>query len=334
MSVRNVKILGVGKYLPKKAVMSEEIDHRLRKKCGWTEKNIGVTKRYFIKNETASSMGAYAAKEAVKHAGIKLEDISCIICASGSMEQPIPCTASLIQKELGLEKSGIPSFDINSTCLSFVTALDTLSYLVEGGRYENVLIVSSEIASVGINWKDDKSAALFGDGAAAVVLGKTPLQENSKIIYSKMMTFSEGAHLSEIYGGGSKFPPNLHNLTEETKEQFLFSMDGVKIFKMARKIMPNFVNTIWKESGLTIDDITLVIPHQASKSSMELIRKHLNIPKDKWFSIVKNHGNMIAASIPTALYEAIKEEKIKRGDVVILLGTSAGLSLGGLLFEY
>jgi 3-oxoacyl-[acyl-carrier-protein] synthase-3 len=250
------------------------------------------------------------------------------------MEQPIPCTAALIQKELGLEKSGIPSFDINSTCLSFVVALDTISYLVDCGRYKNVLIVSSEVSSAALNWKDEKSAALFGDGGAAIVLGKTPKGESSKIIYANMKTYSEGSEWSQVYGGGTKFAPNLENVREETMKHFLFSMDGQKIFKMAKKLLPKFVKEMMEESNKSLDTIEMVIPHQASKSAMGLMRKNLKVPKEKWMDIVSNHGNMIAASIPIALYEGIKQEKIQRGNHVLLLGTSAGLSIGGVIFEY
>lgn len=334
MNIRNVKILGIGKYLPKEIVLGEDIDKKLGKPLGWAENTIGVRKRHFVIDETASYMGAFAAREAVEDANINLEDIDCIVCASGSMEQPIPCTAALIQKELGLEKSGIPSFDINSTCLSFVVALDTISYLVDCGRYKNVLIVSSEVSSAALNWEDEKSAALFGDGAAAIVLGKTPKEENSKIIYANMKTYSEGSEWSQVYGGGTKFVPNLENVREETMKHFLFSMDGQKIFKMAKKILLKFVKEMMEESNESLDTIGMVIPHQASKSAMGLMRKNLKIPKEKWMDIVSNHGNMIAASIPTALYEGIKQEKIQRGDKVLLLGTSAGLSIGGLIFEY
>ncbi|WP_132247625.1 beta-ketoacyl-ACP synthase III [Marinisporobacter balticus] len=334
MDIRNVKILGVGKYLPKKELTGEEIDQMLGKTLGWAGKNIGVSKRHFVLDETASQMGAFAAKKAVEDAKISVHDIDCIVCASGSMEQPIPCTASLIQKELGLEKSGVPSFDINATCLSFVVALDTISYLVDCGRYKHVLIVSSEVASAALNWKDEKSVALFGDGAAAMVLGKTPEDESSKIIYSKIETYSQGSHLSQVYGGGTKFPPNLKNVKEETMKQFLFYMDGQNLFKMVKKLLPSFMKEMTNKSKHTLEDITIVIPHQASKSGMSLMRKNLKIPEEKWMDIVSNHGNMIAASIPTALCEAIRQKKVKRGDKVLLLGTSAGLSLGGLIFEY
>jgi 3-oxoacyl-[acyl-carrier-protein] synthase III len=121
-------------------------------------------------------------------------------------EQSIPCTAALVQKQLGGEFSGIPSFDINSTCLSFVVGLDTLSYLVDAGRYSRVLLVASEITR-GIDWKDQESSTLFGDGAAAAIIGKTDIQEGSKIICSRLETYSQGADLSQCLGAGNRYHP-------------------------------------------------------------------------------------------------------------------------------
>lgn len=328
---RKIKILGTGTYLPKRKVNSEDIDTLIGAKKGWSESKAGVKTRYFVEDETSSFMGSEAAKKAIESAGLTLQDIDCIICGSGTMQQPIPSTASLIQEQLGLQDSGIPSFDVNSTCLSFVTALDIISYLVEARRYKNVLIVSSEISSVGLNWGQNESSILFGDGAVAMVISNSA-EENSRIISSHMETYSSGAHLSEIRGGGTNIHPREHR--EENKEDFLFDMNGRAIFKLSSKLIPNFVETIFKDTGLTIDDVKLVVPHQASAPAMKLIRKKLNVKEENFMTIFEDYGNMISASIPLALHEAIQQEKIKRGDKVLLLGTSAGLSIGGILLEY
>lgn len=161
---RRVKIVGIGKYLPKKIVTSEAMDQQLQLPSGWTYKKSGVKIRHYVEGETASYMGAMAAREAIDDAGISLMDIDCIISGSGTMEQPIPCNAALIQKQLGLEDSGIPCFDVNTTCLSFVNALDIASLYIELGVYETVLIVSSEIASVGLNWRKKKVVFYLGMG--------------------------------------------------------------------------------------------------------------------------------------------------------------------------
>ncbi|MBP3041584.1 beta-ketoacyl-ACP synthase III [Bacillaceae bacterium Marseille-Q3522] len=327
---RNVKIQGIGTYLPKRIVPAAEIDQIIGAKTGWSEAKSGVKQRHFAVDETASFMGAEAAKKAVRDAGLTFEEIDCIVSGSGIMEQAIPCNAALIQEQLGLQHSGIPSFDVNSTCLGFVTALDMMSYVIESGRYKNVLLITSEISSVGINWKQKESSILFGDGAVAVVVSKS--EDNSGILASRMETYSAGAHLAEVRGGGTKMHPRNH--TEETKTEFLFDMDGRAIFKMSSKLIANFMDHLFSEANLTMKDLNLVIPHQASAAAMKIIRRKLNIEESKFMTIIENYGNMISASIPMALYEAMKQGKIERGNKVMLVGTSAGLSIGGIILEY
>ncbi|WP_026559228.1 beta-ketoacyl-ACP synthase III [Bacillus sp. J37] len=327
---RKVKILGTGSYVPKRVVNAQEIDGIIGKAEGWSERKSGVKQRYFVEDETASYMGAEAAKSAIEDANISLSDLDCIISASGTNEQAIPCNASLIQKQLGLEGSGIPCFDFNSTCLSFVTALDIMSYAIDQKRFQHVLIVSSEISSVGLNWSQHESSILFGDGACAFILSHS--NETSGIITSKMETYSEGAELSEIRGGGTKIHPR--NYSEQSANDFLFDMDGRAIFKLSYKKLPDFLEGLFQQTGLTIHDMQMVIPHQASKSAMKIIRKKLDVKEERFMSIIENYGNVIAASIPLAFHEAIKSGKLERGDKVLLLGTSAGLSIGGIILEY
>jgi len=332
MDTRRVKILATGKYMPKRKVTSEEIDRLLGVPEGWVYKKTDVSVRYFIDDETSSYMGAEAAKEAMKSAGLCPKDIDCIVYASGTAEQPIPCTAALVQKALGPEWHGIPSFDINSTCLSFLAGLDVMSYLVEAGRYGKLLLVSAEIASTGLNWDDKESAALFGDGAAAVIVGRTEEGGGSKIIRTAFNTYANGARLSEIRGGGTRL--HAGQFSESTREHYLFRMDGQAIFRMAYKLLPDFVSSLLAGAGMSMNDFRLVIPHQGSAMAMRLIRKKLGITEDQLMYITPDHGNTIAASIPMGLHEAIRRSRINRGDRILLLGTSAGLSLGGMILEY
>ncbi len=334
MKPRRVQIMGVGRYLPKRKVTAEEIDHLIGEKTGWTRRKTGVTIRHFVDDETNSQMGAQAAKEALRDAGLSLSDIDCIVCASGTMEQAIPCTASLIYRELDSTHQGIPAFDINATCISFVAAFDHLSYLIDCGRYHHILLISSEIASIGLNWKQKESSALFGDGAVAVVIGPTPENEPSQILSSRMETYTQGAHLSEIRGGGTKKHPRKYEDSLNLGD-FLFDMDGEAIYRLSARVLPSFLERLYpKEPAITLDDIKLVIPHQASMMAMRLIQRRLRIKNNQMFIYSKQTGNMISASIPLGIYEAKKQQKIERGDLVMLLGTAAGLSIGGMIFVY
>jgi 3-oxoacyl-[acyl-carrier-protein] synthase-3 len=331
---RNVRIAGIGRYLPKNLVTANEIEDRLGVESGWVEAKSGVSERYFITDETTSQMGAIAAQEALAHAGIHLEEIDCIISACAAVEQIIPCTAALIYKKLDPKHSGIPCFDMNSTCLSFVTAMDHISYAIDAGRYRNVLIVSAEISSTGLNWNHKESGSLFGDAAVAVVLSRTPQGESSAIITSHMETYTQGAHLAEIRGLGVKNHPRTYD-GEINMEDFLFTMDGQAIFKMSARLLPGFIKRLFcPVDHLELRDMKLVIPHQASMMALRIMQKRLNLTEEQFLIIVNKYGNNIAASIPMGLYDAIHEGRIQRDDHVLLLGTSAGLSLGGLIFVY
>jgi len=332
MQIRNASILGTGKYLPKRSVTSSEMDRILNVKDGWVLKKSDVHVRYFVEDETASQMGAYAAYAALEDAGLTFADIDCIVCTSGTMEQPIPCTAVLIQKAMGQERSGVPAFDINSTCLSFVVGLDMMSYLIDAGRYRRILLISTEIASIGLNWDHKESAALFGDGAAAAVIGKSEEFPGSRILHANMQTFSEGSRMSEIRGGGTAKHPREHSDT--TADDFLFDMDGGDIFRLASRKLPKFVDDLLDGAQTCMKEIKLVIPHQGSAMAMRIIQRKLGITDEQMMYITPDHGNTIAASIPMGLHEAIRQKRIVRGDRVLLLGTSAGVSLGGVIFDY
>ncbi len=332
MQLRNVSILGTGKYLPQTCVTSDEMDIKLNVKPGWVLKKTDVKKRYFAIHETASEMGAKAALAALQASNLTFEDIDCLVCTSGTSEQIIPCTAALIQRAMGQGYSGKPAFDINSTCLSFITGLDVISYMIDAGRYHRVLLISTEIASVGLNWEHKESAALFGDGAVAVVVGRTASNSKSHIICSAMETYGDGATLSEIRGGGTKQPSQEYSLA--TKADYSFHMNGKGIFRMASKLMPAFVDRLMTSSNTRMADIQLVIPHQGSAMAVRILSRKLGISDDQLMFITPDHGNTIAASIPMGLHEAIIQKRIHRGDRILMLGTSAGLSLGGIIFEY
>ena len=330
MQLRNVKIIGTGKYLPQRRVTSEEADVLLGVAPGWSLRKSDVRVRYFAETETAAEMGAAAARSALTDAGLGFADIDCLVCTSGTMVQPIPCTAALIQEAMGEQDSGTPAFDINSTCLSFLAGLDVMSYMVHAGRYPRVLLVSTEIASKGLNWSQKESAALFGDGAAAVIIERS--DDGSRIVSSRMETYSRGAHLSEIRGGGSRLHASEYQ--SGTAAEYLFDMDGGAIFRMASKLLPAFVSALLEPIGAKMSDMRIVVPHQGSAMAMKLLRKKLAIAEEQLMYITPDHGNTIAASIPMGLHEAIRQGKVMRGDRLLLLGTSAGLSLGGMVLDY
>ena len=323
--------MGTGIYLPKNVVTDVDIDQRAKLSPGWTKKHSGVLTRHFVSNETAAGMGARAVTDALANAGLTLNDVDCLVCTSATMAQPIPCTAALISEELKPRKN-IPAFDINATCLSFLTGLDTISYLVAAGRYRCVVLVATEIASFGLNWSDAETCSIFGDGAAAVVIRASEENETSRIIAARMETFPRGAHLAEIRGGGSRM--HAKHFPENKSADYLFRMEGKGIFKIAAETLPGFMERLLTEAGLGWADFQIVIPHQASLMALRLTQRRLEIPEEKFFIFAEHVGNTIAASIPMGLHFAVQSGRLRRGDKTLLLGTSAGFSIGGLILEY
>ena len=326
-----VKILGTGIYLPPTVVTDAEIDRRAGLSPGWTKKHSGVLTRHFATDESAAVMGARAVADALANAGLTLADVDCLVCTSGTMAQPIPCTAALICEQLN-PRHHFPAFDINATCLSFLAGLDTMSYIVTSRRYRCVVLVASEIASFGLNWRDAETCSIFGDGAAAAVIGRSGANESSRIITARMETFPRGAHLAEIRGGGSRM--HARHFAEKKSADYLFHMEGKGIFKIASETLPGFVEQLLAEAGLGWDDFKLVIPHQASMMALHLTQRRLGIPEEKFFIFAEHVGNTIAASIPMGIHLAVQAGRLRRGDKTLLLGTSAGFSVGGLVLEF
>jgi len=308
--VRKVEIKGYGYYLPKKTV------------------KFGDNTRYRASDgETQISMAVEASKIALKRAKAKIEDIDLIVSASAVGAQPIPCTAALIHEQLAKGMS-IPAMDINSTCTSFITALDVVSYMIDAGRYKKVLLVASEMASVGLLPERKEIFELFSDGAAAVVLARSG--RKSGVIAAMQKTWSESAHATEIPGGLTALSPT--QITKENRGEYFFKMDGFKVLRTCVKKLPKMFEEFLAENEVSLDDIDLVIPHQASRA-LPMLMKRLKVPKEKYVNIVADYGNQVSVSVPFALCKMLEEGKVKKGDKILLCGTAAGLTSNILLME-
>jgi 3-oxoacyl-[acyl-carrier-protein] synthase III len=330
--VQALQILGTGIYLPERVVASVELDRRWQKAEGWTERLSGVrSRRIASKHETTSMMGAAAAQMALANAQLDARQLDCIVSACSVMEQAIPCSAVLIQRSLGLGAARTPAFDVNATCLSFLVALDLVACAVAAGRYERVLIVSSEIPSCGIDDEDHETAALFGDGAAAAVVsrGEDP---NTGIVAALFETYSDGAELCQVRAGGTRLRPadDERQWHEGTK----FEMQGRATYRMAAQRLPGFLDRLLTRAELTTDDLQVIVPHQASGKALSHLQEALGLAPHTLIRVLPTHGNQIAASIPSALHTGIASGDIARGHTVALVGSGAGLSFGGVVLNY
>jgi 3-oxoacyl-[acyl-carrier-protein] synthase-3 len=247
------------------------------------------------------------------------------------MDQAMPCNAALVHRELGLGASGVPAFDIGASCLGFLAAIDTLSWPILAARYRRVLIVAADIASCALDWTDLGASAIFGDGAAAAVLGADDASE-SCLLASAFSTYSDGAHLCEIPGSGSRHHPSRASGDHVALSQF--RMDGPAVFHLVARHMETFVTMLLRGATIDRDDLTLLVPHQASHLAMRHITRLLGIGRDRMIDIYAEHGNQVAASLPSALHAAICGGRLRRGETALLLGSGAGVSLGGIVLRY
>lgn len=328
---QKVKITGMGKCLPRQKVLSSELEQKLGIPSGWSERYSGVKERWHVTEESGSYLGAKALEQAIQSAGIAFRDLDLLLCGSATYDFPIPNMACVIKNEVcGGKLSDIPAISLDSTCLSFVSALDLAASLLDGVRYRTIGIVSVEIASKGLNPSDWETSTLFGDGAAAAILTWAP-EGDSGIIKADMKTYSEGVFNTHIKGGGNSFffreypyDPDLHS----------FSMEGKHLLRLAKKKIPEFMDDFFADLDMEITDVDLIIPHQASRIGVHLFYNMYPFREEQFFGNLATHGNCIAASIPMSLYDAIEAGRLSRGQTCMICGTSAGFSIGAVLFQF
>jgi 3-oxoacyl-[acyl-carrier-protein] synthase-3 len=325
-----IRIVSMGTYLPHE-FSSEEVESLHGIPAGWSNKYSGVSTRRHVTTESNGYMGARAAEKALASSGMALSDIDMLISASGSYDYPIPNQASIIKNELeGGKDLDFPAIDVDSTCLSFIAALDFAARSLDGNDLKNILIVSSEIASKGLDHNNWETTTLFGDAAVAAIVSYDP-ESDSLFIKGVQKTYSQGVTFAMIEGGGNEknFKDHKYNA-----EMHSFKMEGKKMLRLAKDKLPKFVNDFFRGLPLSIEDTDVIIPHQASKLGMSLFSNLFNFKKNAIKETLSIYGNCMAASVPLTLAHSIESGETKRGDVCLLIGTSAGFSIGSVLIKY
>ncbi|MEJ2395138.1 MAG: 3-oxoacyl-[acyl-carrier-protein] synthase III C-terminal domain-containing protein [Candidatus Thiodiazotropha sp.] len=319
-----LKIISTGIALPPHCVESSALDKIMGKKSGHVEKRSGIVHRFHATNDASQSELAVAAlDDALVRQAIDPASIDLLISASAIPVQALPFSAVHILKASRLP-IGTAGFDINASCISFIQALQVAASLLNGAAYRRIAIVSAELASRGIDWKHEESSVIFGDGAACAIVEKG--EGSSGIISCLLETYPEGSEYCEIRAGGTRRNPRAGICDSD----FLFHMDGKQVFRQASALIEGFFERLLKSSALSLGEIATVIPHQASHLSLEHIRRRLKIPPKVLIDIYRYRGNQVAASIPSALHEAFVTQRFNPGQPAMLLGTAAGLALGGM----
>ena len=327
---RRFNVLGTGEYHPRTAITSDDLDRAHGRDAGATRTRFGIeSRRYAAPDETSSMMAAAASDAALHDAGCPASTLDAVLGACGVMEQPIPGTAPLVQRRLGLGGSGIPAFDLNATCLSFLPALDVAIAGMAAHGWRRVLIFAADIASAALDHDDAEASAIFGDGAAAIIVERG---DAHILLASRIETYGDHADLCRLDAGGTRLRPG------EDLPAFLaasrFRMDGPALFRATARRFPAFVSRLLDTAGVSPQAIDTVIPHQASAAALEHLRRVLPIRGDCVIDQFASLGNRIAASMPHALHVARHAGRLQAGTHSLLVGSSAGISLGGAVIRW
>lgn len=322
-----VAISGLGAYIPEKVLTNFDIEKMVDTSDEWIRTRTGIQERHIAaKGQSASDLGVEAARMAIQDAKLTPQDIELIIVATVTPDMLFPSTACYIQSKLGA-KCG--AFDMAAACSGFPYALAVAEGFIRAGIYRNVLVVGAEVLSGFIDWTDRSTCVLFGDGAGAAVVSRA--SDGHGIVSSYLGSDGTQADLLQIPAGGS-----MHPASEETikNRMHYLKMQGSEVFKVAVRTMELAVKEVLKTAHLTTKDVDCLIPHQANMRILQAVAERLELPMEKVFINVERYGNMSSASTIVALYEAVKNGKIKKGANVVLVAFGGGLTWASTLIRW
>ncbi|WP_245541124.1 3-oxoacyl-ACP synthase III family protein [Yoonia vestfoldensis] len=306
-----------------------DLEQQRRLGTGRVVQATGVVSRYLCDTEDQISLAVTACRAALDDAGLSADQIDLLVFGAAVPYQPIPATAPLVMRRLAMADGTAAAFDVNATCLSFITAFDLAARQIATGVARRALVVSSEVASRALPWDDDpETAALFGDGAAAMVLGASPPRAAACVAAMQMRSYPSAYEACTLGAGGTRF--DYHKDPAGFAANSTFDMDGKALFRVTAQHFKGFVADLLVRAGWRQSDVALVVPHQASPAGLAHMIRLTGFAPRQVVDIAAEYGNQVAASIPFAYDLARRDGRIAAGDKVLMLGTSAGVSFGGL----
>ncbi len=329
MSKRNIGIRGLGYHVPSRVLSNKDLEAMVDTSDEWIMDRTGIRERRIVEEgRTTSDPGAAAGLRAAADAGLTLDDIDLVICATFSGDYICPPTSCIIQHKMGFNRP-VAAFDIGVACTGFISGAQVAAAMLETTGYRNALVIGAESCSRFMDYTDRSVCVLFGDGAGAAVIGDVPAP--SGFLGHSMGADGTGSQLIIIPAGGAALPTT-HEALDQRKQYV--KVEGRAVFKFAVKVLGEAVDAALDRAGLKPDDIDLLIPHQANIRIIDAAAERYKIPKERVMCNVDRYGNTSAASVPIALAEAKESGRMKRGDVVAMVAFGAGLTYGATILRW
>jgi 3-oxoacyl-[acyl-carrier-protein] synthase-3 len=322
------RIISTGSYVPENVITNQDLERIVETSDDWIIERTGIRERRVVNgNQTASDLACEASVLALKRARLKPKDLDLIIVATISGDMPFPSTACILQSKLGAKNAAC--FDLNAACSGFVYGLHVANGLIKAGMHRKVLLVGTETLSKFTDWQDRSTCVLFGDGAGAVII--EPTNEKRGIMSTRISSDGDLGDLICLPGGGSRHPSSSDSIL---KKLHFIKMKGNETFKVAVRTLEELATKTLQDNELDPSQLSLMIPHQANIRIIQATAKRLGLPMEKVFVNIEKYGNTSAASVPIALDEALRTERIKAGDYLLLEAFGGGLTWASSLIRW
>jgi 3-oxoacyl-[acyl-carrier-protein] synthase-3 len=324
--VRNVKIIGTGSYVPKKIYTNEYLESFLPTSSQWIFENVGIKERHIANPDQATSdLATEAGKKAIEDAGLLSSEIELIIVATATPDRKAPSTAAFVQNKLNAINAA--AFDINAICSGFLFGMSVATQYIAAGVYNNILVIGADTFSRITDWTK-REAVFFGDGAGAAVLSSANITEGFLAFRLYTETVNDMLGFT-VPGGGSEIPLNNKNI-----DQQYFQMNGRAVFNSATAVLPRAINQVLDDTGLSIDDIDIMIPHQPSIRILKKTAEIIGLPFSKVMTNMDKYANTSGGTIPILLDEVLKQRKIHKGDIVLFAAVGSGWTYGASIIKW
>ena len=325
--VRSVKIIGTGSYVPEKILTNKDIEKIVDTSDEWIQKTLGIKQRHIAsENEATSDLAWKAGLEAIKNAGLTVNDIDLIIVATSTPDRSAPSTACFVQDKL--KAYNAVAFDISAVCSGFLYAMSVASQFIASNVYDNVLIIGADTFSKIIDWTR-RDCVFFGDGAGAAVLSHT--SEGNGFLAFKLYSDGRGKHHFTVPAGGSEQPATYESVKNKLH---YFEMNGKEVYKTATKVLPKAINEVLKEVNLNINDIDLMIPHQPSIGILRKTAEIIGLQFEKVMTNMDKYANTSGGTIPILLDEINKKKMLKKGMNILFAAVGSGWTYGASIIKW